>query len=206
MTSRHLCKYLLIALLFVLFNSCSNEEHLLVSEESKEITDAKKFLYSYPTIMPYAILEMDHYTHRIDGYFIDKTSKIRRIGVNNATPLRLEVPSISEHFLTSLYNSSTIQKEISPVDLSEILKKLANIEAHDPGKYKSGDGTKSKIYLSFKVNIDHIDPRDCGSGTPDTGPTFLKVLLGAEGQYNYESSIVAEIANLEYLKALEASL
>ena len=193
----------IIAIAMCTILSCSKEESSAAPiEPMSELQSAKNFLLHTPTLVPFVVVELNHITHEIKGIMVDKAAKLRTLSLTNATYLHLDYPHLSEQFMHSMFDESEVETDLSPIELADQLRKM-DIQESAIRTMTEQPEESSKIYLALTVNTEHIDPSDCGSGSPDAGPTFRKNILAIQGKYNYVTEHVNELRLLNWLKSVE---
>ena len=205
MQKKYLSTFLSVAVVFLLFTACEKEAIQSTPEEAvvlDEMQQASRYLNANATDLPFAVLEINHETNHVKGFFIDKTANLRQIEVADAPYLGLDQLTLDNYFMGRLHGTSKIVAEISPVEVAAQLKSTVRLLPHD--NFTSTEATTSKIFLLLRENMDGTSHRDCVDSENSLTGSANKVVLAASGQVNYKATSAEEKALVTWLQSFEA--
>jgi len=207
MQQKYLSIFLSLAIICLLFTACEKEtiqstpETAIVLDETEQ---ALRYLNTTTTVLPFAVLEMDHSTHRVTGFFIDNTANLRKIEIEDAPYLNMDDITLDEYFMEKLQSKSSFVAEIAPTEVVEQLKIARNLKVHSNFTVRENT-TTSKFFLLFTENLTgNNHNRDCiGGNRHSVAGTFNKVLLAGSGQISYEAKTEQEKLVVTWLQSME---
>lgn len=205
MLKQTLSSLLSLTMLLLLFNSCQKDDNVLSPSYAELSPQAKAeiFLRNSATLLPFAILDMNHETRDVKGILFDKTAKIRKFEKQNASYLIFDKnPYLSQHIMEVLHNESEVIGSVDLQPLAEMVKISRNVKLHDAFTTDEAVGNSSRLMLIFNKNPDYGYHSNCGGG-PTQGAPFNIIILSANGQLNYESGLQKEQELVNWLRSFE---
>ena len=202
------CLPLLFTFGMVLILSYGCQKEYQDSNELEQLSEtelAKRYLNrSSTSLMPFGVLEINHETQRIDGFFLDKAANVREIAMDNAHFLDMDNSLLSEYGMDHLYENSKSIASVSPLALADYVKKSLSADLYSVPSIAENGGDVSKFYFAFPRNLETEQHQECeGTSVFVQTVTYDKVVLSATGRFNYDASSEMELELVNWLQALE---
>ncbi len=209
MLKKTLRLFLALATFALLVTACEKESIQPQEETPIDARALAKGYLSNAPLLPFAVLDINYETNHIDGFFMDRTTNIRTVSMDNVSYLNLDEPTLMEYFLKNLYEGSEAVEAISPLVLADKVRQSTTVKTF---KSITTEETKptSKIYFAFTwatQNGNHSGG-SCADGDDSSyqEPVFNKVVLAATGRYDYQATTKNEKELVTWLQSFEETL
>lgn len=195
-----------LAVCCLFLSSCAKEEVHTNSVPPVTLSAeqlATSYLQNSSTSVTFAVLNLNHANHDIQGIVIDNEGQVKRIAMENATFLDFQEEQLSNYFTEQMKNKSEAIAELDIVELVANIKTSRKLLVNDGYTMSEEGDNTSQIMLAFKPLYNSSDHQNCGSDN-DLEMTYVaKIILSAKGAMNYEPTVDKEIALVNWLQNLE---
>lgn len=207
MLKKYLSIFCSLAIVLLFFTACEKEALPTDAKEAivlNETDQALNFLKSTTATMPFAVLELDHTTNQVEGFFIDNEANLRKITIEDAPYLDMSEITLDDYFMEQLHQQSALVMEIDPIEVMKQVQVAKSLIVHSDFTIAATTST-SKIFLLFTENLQgNNHNRDCiGGNRHSMAGTYNKVLIAGNGQINYEAKTAQGKSLVQWLQLME---